>query len=66
MAVLRTPAFSAVVVTRSAGVHSRMSQSADSTCSDSRSGVPETSRWTWDADRSIPRSCSIGTSSVAV
>src|SRR5207237_10814179 len=66
VAVLRTPAFYAVVVTRSAGVHSRMSHSPDSTCSDKRSGVPETRRWTWEADRLMPRSCSSGTSSVAV
>src|SRR5690606_3051531 len=42
--VRRTPAFSAVVTTRSAGVQARMSQSAESTCNDSRSGVPETRR----------------------
>src|SRR3979411_2658564 len=44
VAGLRTPAFSAVVVTRSAGVQPRMSQKADSTCRDNRSGVPETKR----------------------
>src|SRR5688500_15718660 len=40
VAVLRTPAFSAAVVTRSAGVHSKMSQSAANTWSERRSGVP--------------------------
>jgi hypothetical protein len=54
-----------MVVTRSAGVAPRMSQNADNTCNDSRSGVPETRRWTWEADRSTPRSRSSGTSSVS-
>src|SRR5664280_807618 len=66
VAVLRTPAFSPVVDTRSAGVQDRMSHRAARTCSDNRSGVPETRRWTWEADRSMPRSRSSGTSSVAV
>ena len=34
----------ASLVTRSAGVQPRMSQKADSTCRDNRSGVPETKR----------------------
>ena len=63
---LAEAAFSAVVATKSAEVHSRMSQSADSTCADSRSGVPDTRRWTWEADRSMPRPCSSETSSVAL
>jgi hypothetical protein len=66
VAVLRTPAFSAVVATKLAGVQSRMSQNAERTCSDNRSGVPETRWWTWDADSSMPRSRNSGTSSVAV
>ena len=43
-----------------------MSHSAASTGSDSRPGVPETRRWTCEADRSTPRSRSSGTSSLAV
>jgi hypothetical protein len=43
-----------------------MSHSAASTASDSRSGVPLTSRCTWDADSPMPRSASSGTSSDAV
>lgn len=47
-------------------VQDRMSQSAARTCNDNRSGVPETRRWTWETDRSMPRSRSSGTSSVAM
>jgi hypothetical protein len=41
-----------------------MSHSAASTGSDSRSGMPVTSRWTCEADKLMPRSASSGTSSV--
>ena len=45
---------------RRPGSTSKMSHSAASTGSDSRSGVPVTSRWTWDADSSMPRSANSG------
>ena len=61
VAVLRRGASWALVAISSAGVQLKMSQRAASTCSDSRSGVPEASRCTWDADRSMPRSCRSGT-----
>lgn len=56
VATLRTVAFSALVAIRSAGVQSKMSQRAARTGSDSRSGVPVTSRWTWESERLMPRS----------
>jgi hypothetical protein len=58
--------FSAVVEMRSAGVTAKMSHSADSTGRDSRSGVPVTRRWTWEADSVMPRSASGGISSVVL
>src|SRR5450759_3033375 len=65
-AARRGAVFSAVVRIRSAGVTSKMSHSADSTGRESRSGVPVTRRWTWEADRAIPRSASSGVRSVVL
>jgi len=41
-----------------------MSQSAASAGSESRSGVPVTSRWIWETDSSMPRSANSGTRSL--
>jgi hypothetical protein len=61
---LQTPTLTASVGISSAGVTSKMSQRAASTGSDKRSGVVVTNRWTCEADSTIPRSASSGTSSV--
>jgi hypothetical protein len=65
-AVLRVVAFSALVTMSSAGVTSSRSHNAARTGSDSRSGVPVTSRWIWEADSVMPRSASSGARWVVV
>jgi hypothetical protein len=47
---------------RSAGLQSKMSQSAARVAIDSRSGLSVTSRWTCVADSTTPRSASSGAS----
>jgi hypothetical protein len=66
VAAFRTGASWPLVAISSAGVQAKMSHSAARTASDSRSGMPEASRRTWEAERPMPRSCSSGTSSVTV
>ena len=56
--------FSAQVTISAAGLVSKMSHRAASTGRDSRSGTPETSRCTCEADKSMPRSANSGARSV--
>src|SRR5581483_11202598 len=65
-AALRSATVCALVATSSAGVHWKMSHSAARTGRDSRSGVVVTRRWTWEGDRSMPRSASSGLNAVVV
>ena len=63
-AVFLRRASAAVVVMRSSGPQAKMSHRADTIFNDTRSGRWVTSRYTWEADRSMPRSRRCGVRSV--